>query len=129
MKKYKIAAVLLIIHGGIFEIGGLFSIIPIILFGNNAFEIRKYISFIVPYLQDNIILMCVMSGIYGTMKIISAVGLLKNRMWGFVLALINCAITMALMIFMLPAGIMDGIFSCTIIVILLVQYFGKNEIK
>ena len=129
MKKYKIAAVLLIIHGGLFEIGGLLSIIPIILFGNNTFETRKYISFIVPYLQDNIILMCVMSGIYGTMKIISAVGLLKNRMWGFVLALINCAITMALMIFMLPAGIMDGIFSCTIIVILLVQYFGKNEIK
>jgi uncharacterized membrane protein (DUF2068 family) len=70
-----------------------------------------------------------MSGMYGTMRIISAIGLLKNRMWGFILALINCIITIALMIFMLPAGIMDGIFSCTIIVILLVQYFGKNKIN
>jgi uncharacterized membrane protein (DUF2068 family) len=129
MKKYKIAAVLLIIHGGLFEISGLLSIIPIILFEDNTFEITKYISFIVPYLQDNIILMCIMSGIYGIMRIISAVGLLKNRMWGFILALINCIITMALMIFMLPAGIMDGIFSCTIIVLLLVQYFGKNKIE
>lgn len=129
MKKYKIAAVLLLIHGGFFEITGLLSIIPIILFGSDSFETVKYISFIVPYLQDNIILMCIMSGIYGTMRIISAIGLLKNRMWGFILALINCIITMALMIFMLPAGIMDGIFSCTIIVILLVQYFGKNKIN
>jgi uncharacterized membrane protein (DUF2068 family) len=129
MKKYKIAAVLLLIHGGLFEITGLLLIIPIILFGSDLFETVKYISFIVPYLQDNIILMCIMSGIYGTMRIISAIGLLKNRMWEFILALINCIITMALMIFMLPAGIMDGIFSCTIIIILLVQYFGKNKIN
>jgi hypothetical protein len=129
MKRYKIAAILLIIHGGIFEIGGFLSIIPIILFGNNTPEISKYISFIVPYLQDNLYLMCIMSGIYGIMRIISAIGLLKNRMWGFILALINCIITMALMIFMLPAGIMDGIFSCTILVILLVEYFGKEQIN
>jgi uncharacterized membrane protein (DUF2068 family) len=128
MKKYKIAAVLLIIHGGVFEITGLLAIIPVIVFNDKSFEMSKYISFIVPYLQDNIVLMCIMSGLYGSMRIISAIGLLKNRMWGFILALINCIVTMALMIFMLPAGIMDGILSCTIIVILLIGYFGKNEI-
>jgi uncharacterized membrane protein (DUF2068 family) len=129
MKRYNIAAILLIIHGGLFEIGGLLSIIPIILFGNNISEISKYISFIVPYLQNNLYLMLIMSGIYGIMRIISAIGLLKNRMWGFILALMNCIITMALMIFMLPAGIMDGILSCTTLVILLVEYFGKEQIN
>jgi uncharacterized membrane protein (DUF2068 family) len=128
VKKYKTAAILLIIHGGLFEISGLLAIIPIIIFKNNTQDISKYISFIVPYLQENIYLMCIMSGIYGTTRIISAIGLLKNRMWGFVLALINCIITMALMIFMLPAGIMDGILSCTTLVILLMEYFGKNKI-
>jgi uncharacterized membrane protein (DUF2068 family) len=128
MKKYKIAAILLIIHGGIFEITGLLAIIPIMLFPSKSFEMSKYISFIVPYLQDNIVLMCVMSGLYGIMRIISAIGLLKNRMWGFILALINCIVTMALMIFMLPAGIMDGVLSCTIIVMLLMGYFGKSKI-
>jgi hypothetical protein len=128
MKKYKIAAVLLIIHGGVFEITGLLAIIPIMLTNDKSFEISKYISFIVPYLQDNIILMCIMSGLYGSMRIVSAIGLLKNRMWGFVLALINCIVTMALMIFMLPAGIMDGVLSCTIIVILLTGYFGESKI-
>src|SRR5215471_140353 len=128
MKKYKIAAILLIIHGGLFEIGGLLSIIPIILSQNNTAEMAKYVSFIVPYLQENLFLMFIMGGIFGIMKIISAVGLLKNRMWGFVLGLINCIITMALMIFMLPAGIMDGILSCTVLVVLLIEYFGKREI-
>ena len=128
MKKYKIPAILLLIHGGLFEIGGLLSIIPILILGNNTTEMTKYISFIVPYLQDNLILMLIMSGIYGIMKIISAIGLLKNRMWGFVLAVINCVIVMALMIFMLPAGIMDGLFSCTALVLLLIEYFGKKEI-
>ena len=128
MKKYKIAAILLIIHGGLFEIGGLLSIIPILLFENNTAEMVKYISFIVPYLQENLFLMLIMGGIFGVMKIISAIGLIKNRMWGFVLALINCIVTMALMIFMLPAGVMDGIFSCTVLVILLIEYFGKKEI-
>ena len=121
-------AILLIIHGGLFEIGGLLSVMPILLFGNATSEYSKYISFIVPYLQENLFLMLIMSGIYGGMKIISGIGLLKNRMWGFVFAIINCVIVMALMIFMLPAGIMDGVFSCTALVLLLMEYYGKKEI-
>ena len=55
--------------------------------------------------------MMVMGAIYGIVRVIGAVGLLKNRMWGLALSVINCVITMALMMFMLPAGIMDGIFT------------------
>lgn len=129
VKKYKFVAVLLFIHGGLFEITGFLSIIPLIVFKNKTSELSKYISFIVPYLQENLYLMCIMSGIFGTMRIISGIGLLKNRMWGFVLALINCVVTMALSIFMLPAGIMDGVLSSASIAILLMAYFGKNKIS
>jgi uncharacterized membrane protein (DUF2068 family) len=129
VQKYKVVAILLFIHGGLFELTGFLSIIPLIVFKNKTSELGKYISFIVPYLQENIYLMCIMSGIFGTMKIMSGIGLLKNRMWGFALALINCIITMALSIFMLPAGIMDGVLSSASIVILLMAYFGKNEIS
>jgi uncharacterized membrane protein (DUF2068 family) len=128
MKKYRIAAIVLLIHGGLLEIAGLLSVIPIIIFENKTSDISKYISFIVPYLQENLPLMLIMRGIYGTMRISSGIGLLKNRMWAFILALINCIITMALMIFMLPAGIMDGILSCTTLIILLTEFYGKNEI-
>ena len=84
--------------------------------------------FIAPYLQENLYLMMAMGGIYGIVRVISAIGLLKSRMWGLDLSIINCVVTMALMIFMLPAGIMDGILACTSLVLILTQYFGKNKI-
>lgn len=49
-------------------------------------------------------------------------------MWGFVLSIINCVIPMALMIFMLPAGIMDGIFACSALLLILTQYYGDKKI-
>ncbi len=49
-------------------------------------------------------------------------------MWGFVLSIINCVITMTLMIFMLPAGIMDGIFACIALLLILTQYYGDKKI-
>ena len=72
--------------------------------------------------------MMVMSAIFGTVRLIGAVGLLKNRKWGLVLSVINCVVTMALMIFMLPAGIVDGVLACTALVLILTQYFGKRKI-
>ena len=37
-------------------------------------------------------------------------------------------ITMALMMFMLPAGILDGILATTALVLILTQYFGNKKI-
>lgn len=129
MKKYKIAAILMIIHGGLIEIGGCLASIPLLLMGSVKFDIGQYFSFIVPYFQNNLNLMIVMGAIYGAVRLIGAIGLLKNRMWGLALSLINCVITMALMMFMLPAGIMDGVFACSALILILMGYFGKQEIK
>lgn len=128
MKKYKIAAILMIIHGGFMEIGGGLFLIPVLLFGSDSFDVGKYFSFIVPYFQENLYLMMIMGGIYGIVRLIGAVALLKNKMWGLVLSVINCVMTMVLMIFMLPAGIMDGILACSALILILTKYFGKMKI-
>lgn len=128
MKRYKIAAILIIIHGGFMEIGGCLFFIPVLLLGSDSFDTGKYFSFIVPYLQENLYLMMIMGAVFGIVRLIGAIGLLKNLMWGLVLSIINCVVTMALMIFMLPAGIMDGILSCSALVLILTQYFGKKKI-
>ena len=73
-------------------------------------------------------LMLVMGAIYGTVRVIGAVGLWKNKMWGLALSVINCVITMVLMMFMLPAGIIDGIFATTALILILTQYFGNKKI-
>ena len=82
-----------------------------ILSATASFAINEYISFIVPYFQDNMNLMLIMGMLYGIVRVIGAIGLWKNRMWGLALSMINCVIAMALMMFMLSAGIMDGILA------------------
>lgn len=128
MKKYKIAAILMIIHGGFMEIGGCLAVIPAMILGSDKFDIGQYFSFKLPYFQDNLYLMIVMGAIYGIVRVIGAVGLLKNKLWGLALSVINCVLTMTLMMFLLPAGIMDGILACSALVLILLQYFGDKKI-
>ena len=128
MKKYKAAAMLMLIHGGCMEIGGVLCLIPALILGAERFDIQQYFSFKLPYFQDDLSMMLIMGALYGAMRIIGAVGLLKNRMWGLALSVINCVITMALMMFMLPFGIIDGILSCTALVLILLQYFGDKKV-
>ena len=128
MKKYKIASVLMMIHGAFMEIGGCFCLIPIFILGADKFNINEYISFIVPNFQENMDLMLIMGMLYGIVRVIGAVGLWKNRMWGLVLSILNCIITMILMMFMLPAGIMDGVLACSSLILILTQYFGDKKI-
>ena len=129
MKRYKIAALLMIIHGGFMEVGGVLCAIPAMLLGTDSFDMSQYFTFKLPYFQENLYMIMVMGAIYGIVRVIGAVGLLQNRMWGLVLSVINCVVTMALMMFMLPAGIMDGLLACSALILLLTQYFGGKEIS
>ena len=128
MKKYKVASILMFIHGAFMEIGGCLCLIPIFILGSEKIDINQYFSFIVPYFQNNMNLMLIIGTIYGIVRVIGAIGLWKNRMWGLVLSVINSVITMALMMFMLPAGIMDGILACSALILILIQYFGDKKI-
>ena len=128
MKKYKLAALLMIIHGGCMELGGVFCLIPAIILGTDKFDVGQYFSFKLPYFQDNLYMMMVMGAIYGVFRMIGAIALLKNKMWGLVLSVINCVITIALMMFLLPAGIMDGILAGSALILMLIQYFGNKKI-
>ena len=128
MKKYKIASILMFMHGAFMEVGGCLCLIPVFVIDSDKFAINQYFSFIIPYFEDNMNLMLVMGVIYGIARIIGAVGLWKNKMWGLVLSVINCVITMTLMMFMLPAGIVDGILAITALILILTQYFGTKKI-
>lgn len=128
MKQYKIAAILMIIHGGLMELSVALALIPLLVLNINPGESSHYFTFAVPYFQDNLYLMMAMSGIFGITRIIGAIGLLKNRLWGLALSVINCIVTMVLMVFMLPAGIVDGVLATFALILMLTAYFGKREI-
>ena len=128
MKRYKIAAWLMIIHGGFMEIGGVLCALPALILGSGKFDIGQYFSFKLQYFQDNLYMILFMGAIFGVMRIIGAIGLLKNRMWGLALSVINCVVTMILMMFMLPFVIQDGLLACIALVLILTQYFGNRKI-
>ena len=83
--------------------------------------------FALPYLQDNLYLMMAMSGVFAVLRVIGGVALWRNRVWGLALSLINCAVTLVLMIFLLPAGIADGLLSGAALALILHGWLGKGR--
>lgn len=128
MRRYQVAAALMIFHGGFMELGGVFALLAVPILGTDRLDIGQYFAFRLPYFQENLSMMMVMGAMYGVLRLIGAMGLLKNRMWGLALSVINCVITVALMMFLLPAGIMDGILAGSALVLMLTQYFGDRKI-
>ena len=47
---------------------------------------------------------------------------------GLALSAVNCVLTLALMTFMLPAGIMDGLLAGAALILMLTQFFGDQKI-
>ena len=102
----------MIIPGGFMEIGGVLCALPALILGSGKFDIGQYFSFKLQYFQDNLYMILFMGAIFGVMRIIGAIGLLKN----------------ILMMFMLPFGIQDGLLACIALVLILTQYFGNRKI-
>jgi len=88
MKRYKIAAILIIIHG-IIEIAGFFSVLPVWL----GVEQGGWIPFDPPPTA-----VVIVGVIWGVIRIIGGIGLLKNLKWGLALSVITCTIAIAKML-------------------------------
>ncbi len=104
------------------------GLLVLLALGVDASVPARGFSFIVPFFNENLYLMMAISGVFGVLRIVGAIGLLKNRMWGYWLSIVNCVVALTLMIFMLPAGIADGLLSGTALILLLVARFGTSPI-
>ncbi|MFC6355413.1 hypothetical protein [Luethyella okanaganae] len=128
-RQLRWAAWLQLVQGALMEGLPFIGLGVLIAFNVDATIVAHGFSFIVPFFNENLYLMMVMSGIFGALRIVGSVGLLKNRMWGFALSAINCVVTLVLMIFMLPAGIADGLLSGAALLLLLIARYGKTPIS
>lgn len=125
----KVAAVLVAIQAVFMEISALLLIVIVTVFGLNLNFMNNHPIFAMPYLQANLSLMMVMAGIFGTLRLIGVIGLWRNYLWGFYLSVIMCIVTLVLMIFMLPAGVADGLLSGSALALMLIGFFGKRRIS
>jgi len=127
-RRYRAAAILMIVHGSLMELGVFVAVFPLLAIGVDFGAVGQYFSFNVPFFQEHLIEMMLLSGIFGGIRVVGAIGVLRNRLWGLALSVINCVVTMVLMVFMLPAGIVDGLLACTALVLLLTAYFGTRPL-
>ena len=126
-RQYRWAGTLLLAQGILMEGLVFVGLIVLLAIGVPQEVISERADvFALPYLQENLYLMMAMSGIFAALRILGAIGLLRNRLWGLGLSLINCVVTLTLMIFLLPAGIADGVLSGTALVLMLFARLGRD---
>ena len=118
MKKYKVAAIIIIIHG-LIEILGVVSVLPILLFGVEPSELVPFDPPPVEILVAGII--------WGIFRLIGGIGLFKDFKWALVFSVINCVIAMASMFEMLPFGLMDAALGGAALILILMDYFGRSK--
>ena len=126
--QYRWAAGLLLVQGALME--GLVFVGLLVLLALNIPQasIAEHANvFALPYLQENLYLMMAMSGVFAASRVLGAIGLLRNRLWGLGLSLINCVVTLVLMVFLLPAGLVDGVLSGTALVLMLFAWLGRSS--
>ncbi|MGO1514175.1 hypothetical protein [Agrococcus casei] len=129
-RRLRVAASLQIAQGALMEGSVAIGLIVLLALRVPQAAITDRVEiFALPYLQENLYLMMAMSGVFASLRIIGGVALWRGRLWGLWLTLVNCVLTLMLMIFMLPPGLVDGLFAGTALVLLLSGWFGDSRIR
>ncbi len=119
----------LIIAGIALVLHGLMELAPLLMRGNRSAQSAQGMpKFIFAPLQENLKVTTLLGEIFGAIRIIAAIGIFLNLMWGWALGVVISIVTYVVMTVYLPMGIVDGIVSTITIIGLLVGYFGSQPI-
>lgn len=110
------------------EIAALAALPVLLVAGVELDDLGGSFRFIVPFFQDHLGQLMVISGIFGVLRVLGAAALLRDRVWGAALSLTLCVVTLVLMIFLLPAGLVDGLLSGAALVLILQGLFGSSRL-
>ncbi len=118
----------------IYFIGESIDCVYILLIGLNMvpnvdiYSTLFYLEQVTSILESSPILFLPLFLSFTLMRFFSALGILRNRMWGFYIGIISLVLTMLLTVLFLPLGFLE-LFLCTLILfLLLIGYFGKKPI-
>jgi hypothetical protein len=126
-RELRAAAVLLLVQGVLMEGLVAVGLVVLLMLGIPQEAITDHVRvFALPYLQEQLHPMMAMSGIFAALRITAGIALWRDRLWGLALAGIMCGVTLVLMVFLLPAGILDGVLSGTALVLLLHARLGRD---
>ncbi len=127
--RFRVAAWLVIAQGVVMEMGAPLALPVFLVTGLDQKDVGEHFRFALPYLQNNLYLLMIMSGIFGSLRVLGGIGILRDRLWGLGITLVMCVVTLVLMVFMLPAGIADGLLSGGALVLIAFAWFGSRPIS
>ena len=110
MKLYRIASVIIIIHG-IIELISSFQ-----LFFRWCGVETAELPYGLPFPE-----IAIKESFWGVIRIIAGIGLSKKLMWGFILSIIACVIAITMQ------GHISGLLAGAALILLLIQYFDKKK--
>jgi len=128
-KFLYVSAIVLLIYG----IGESIDCIYAFLITTNILPPLSFlVTFAFPGIQDiwlhKTIYILLIFLTFTSFRILAAVGILKNRMWGLWLALISTVLTLCVMPLFLPFGALDGVIAAPLLVLLLVGHLRSKAI-
>ena len=119
------AAVTLTLHG-------LMEVAPLLFMFRSKLSTqnmgRGIPKFIFEPLQNNMKMTMFLGVIFGFVRLAAVAGIAANFMWAWSLGVIISIVTLIVMTFYLPMGIVDGILSSITLLGLLIAYWGSQPI-
>ena len=113
MTRYKVAAIIIIVHGAI----ELIFTLPIWL-------IEGAPSVFIPIAAPPHNIEVIIGSVWGILRLISGIGLYRNLIWGYALTFINCVFAIT-MILLAPLGIIGGILWGIVFILICSQCFAE----
>jgi uncharacterized membrane protein (DUF2068 family) len=127
-KFLLIASILMLIYS-IFEIIDSISIVLMIFVLPTLSTIFKFdVLLVQTLLESQPLSLAPIFWAFTLMRVIAVIGLFKNLLWGYWIALISLILTMILAIVFLPFGAYEILACSVILILLIVGYFEKQPL-
>ncbi len=128
-KYLFIAGVALLVYGVCESIDSVVILLIVVKAIPNLSVILRFdIPFIQHILENRMVVLAPLFWTFAFLRLVSAVGLLKNRLWGFWIGIVNLVLSMILAVLFLPFGGIEFIVCGVILVFLIVGYCGKRPV-
>jgi hypothetical protein len=111
-------AIILILHG-------VMELLPSILW---IFPSASMPTFIFNEIAENWQMILWVSLVAAALRMIAALGILRNLKWGWILGILISLVTFAMLTFYLPMGIVDAVLSGSVLVLLVIGRYQEEKI-
>jgi hypothetical protein len=128
-KSLFVASILMLIYSVLEMADSIVILLMILNIVPNLLLIFNFeVQLIQTLLESQLLSLAPIFWAFTLMRVVSAVGLFKNRLWGFWIGIISLIITMILSIVFVPFSSFELLACSVILILLVVGYFKKKPL-